>query len=248
MMNYISFDEGLILIKLLIAHMLTDFIVQPQKWVKDKREKKQKSFYLYCHVIIAGLSTYLFLMQWSNWYLPVVIIVTHYFIDLWKLNREDNIKYFLLDQFFHIMVILLLWLNEIANFEKLMHWTDLGINNYRLWLILLGFIFVAFPAQHIMIYATKKWSESFAANDRDTLKDAGKWIGVFERILILILVLYSQYEAIGFLIAGKSFIRFSETEPKTRAQTEYILIGTLISFTIAIAVGTIISILLGEIA
>lgn len=246
MVNYISFNEGLILIKLLMAHMLTDFIVQPKKWVDDKREKKHKSPYLYWHVIIAGVSTYLFIMQWGNWHLPIIILITHYLIDLWKLNREDNIKYFLLDQFFHIIVILVLWLSEISNWDQLMHWTVLSANNYKLWLILLGFIFVAFPAQHIMIYATKKWSDSFAASDRDTLKDAGKWIGVFERILILILVLYGQYEAIGFLIAGKSFIRFSETEPKTRAQTEYILIGTLISFTIAIAVGTTIAVLLAK--
>lgn len=120
------------------------------------------------------------------------------------------------------------------------------MNDYKLWLISLGFLFVIFPSQYIMKYATKKWSDSFEDAEKDALKDAGKWIGIFERILIFVLVVCNQYGAIGFLIAAKSFVRFSETGGKTRAQTEYILIGTLISFTIAIATGVIISILLGK--
>ena len=56
-------------------------------------------------------------------------------------------------------------------------------------------------------------------------------------MLILFFVFNNRYEAIGFLIAAKSFIRFSGAEPRTRALTEYILIGTFISFGIAVLVG-----------
>jgi hypothetical protein len=46
---------------------------------------------------------------------------------------------------------------------------------------------------------------------------------------------------IGFLLAAKSVFRFGDlTRAKNRKLTEYILIGTLLSFLIAIATGLIV--------
>ena len=39
-------------LKLLLAHILGDFVFQSEKWVKDKEEKKIKSSKLYLHIII----------------------------------------------------------------------------------------------------------------------------------------------------------------------------------------------------
>lgn len=240
MENYITFDQSVVLIKLLIAHLFTDFIVQPDSWVKDKIKNKFTSPYLYCHTAIAGLSSYLLLMNWHNWQVPLAIAMTHYLLDLWKISRKDNLTYFLLDQGLHFTVILVAWLMMSLSLDQLIHLINLKINDYTVWLILFGLLFVIFPAQYLMKYATRRWSELFEDSDKDALKDAGKWIGIFERILILILILNNQYGAIGFLVAGKSFIRFSDKSEKTRAQTEYILIGTLMSFTIAIGAGAVI--------
>ncbi len=236
-MGYISFASGLILIKLLLAHLFTDFIVQPKKWVADKRIKKHKSGYLYWHCLIAGLSSYILLMNWSNWYLPLIIMVTHYSIDLWKLAKRDSFFYFFMDQALHILVILILWLMMVCDWENFKYILFAGANNYKIWLVLLGIVIVVYPTQYIIMYATKKWSDSLIVIEGDTLKDAGKWIGILERLLILLFVFMNRYEAIGFLIAAKSFIRFSGTEVRTRSLTEYILIGTFISFIIAITVG-----------
>lgn len=236
----------LLLIKLLTAHVLTDFVLQPTAWVHHKKIHRHRSPYLYWHVLIAAAVPYLMIMQWTNWQIPLVILVTHYAIDLWKLNKKDTIFYFFADQFLHIAVLIALWVCTGNNGEQFRQWLIPVLNNYKAWLVLLGFIFVIFPSQYILIYSTKKWSESFDhATEINALKDAGKWIGIFERTLILLSMLSGQYEAIGFLIAAKSFIRFSEKERKTRAQTEYILIGTLISFTIAILCGALIRVLLG---
>ena len=44
--------------------------------------------------------------------------------------------------------------------------------------------------------------------------------------------------AIGFLIAGKSILRVGrDNDQDVRKKTEYVLIGTLISFTVAIIIG-----------
>ena len=71
------------------------------------------------------------------------------------------------------------------------------------------------------------------SSDNDLL-NAGRLIGNIERILTLTLLLMSQYEVIGFLIAAKSILRF---EGVKTSKTEYVLIGSLLSFGVAIIIG-----------
>ncbi|MCE5207285.1 MAG: hypothetical protein LLG42_03130 [Chloroflexi bacterium] len=61
--------------------------------------------------------------------------------------------------------------------------------------------------------------------------NAGRVIGILERLLIYYFVLNAQYSAIGFILAAKSFTRFRELEKRTFA--EYVLIGTLLSALLA---------------
>ena len=74
----------------------------------------------------------------------------------------------------------------------------------------------------------------------ESLKDAGKYIGVLERVLVFIFIVVGHWEAVGFLITAKSVFRFGDlTASKERKLTEYILIGTLISFGIAIVISLV---------
>lgn len=76
------------------------------------------------------------------------------------------------------------------------------------------------------------------------LDKAGRYIGILERILVLTLVLFNQISAIGFLIAAKSILRYGDKDIKgARKQTEYVLIGTLMSFSSAIALGLLVRII-----
>jgi hypothetical protein len=69
-----------------------------------------------------------------------------------------------------------------------------------------------------------------------SLEKAGKYIGILERALIFIFITLDQWSAIGFLITAKSVFRFGDlTRSRNRKLTEYVLIGTLLSFTLAIA-------------
>ncbi len=79
-------------------------------------------------------------------------------------------------------------------------------------------------------------------DDTGDLPNAGKLIGNVERLLSLLFVLLGQYEAVGFIIAAKSILRFAEGD---KAKSEYVLIGTLLSFSIAIFVGVAIKLYYG---
>ena len=63
----------------------------------------------------------------------------------------------------------------------------------------------------------------------------GRVIGLLERTLIYSFVLSGQFGAIGFTLAAKGFTRFKELE--NRGFAEYVLIGTLLSSSIAMAAG-----------
>jgi hypothetical protein len=63
----------------------------------------------------------------------------------------------------------------------------------------------------------------------------GRVIGLLERALIYFFVLQGQLGAIGFTLAAKAFTRFKELEDRRFA--EYVLIGTLLSLCLALAIG-----------
>jgi hypothetical protein len=67
------------------------------------------------------------------------------------------------------------------------------------------------------------------------------YIGVTERMLVFIFVLLGRYSVIGFLIAGKSILRITKDgENNASKKTEYVLIGTLISFIVVVSAGLLV--------
>lgn len=76
--------------------------------------------------------------------------------------------------------------------------------------------------------------------DKEGLEGAGRYIGMVERLLITSLVIFwptVDATAIGFVFGAKSIARFPEfKEPRF---AEYYLLGSLASFTIAIALGLV---------
>lgn len=75
----------------------------------------------------------------------------------------------------------------------------------------------------------------YATDKEDSLLNAGWYIGVLERLFVFTFVVLNYWAGIGFLLAAKSVFRFGDlSRAKDRKLTEYILIGTLISFGLAI--------------
>ena len=76
--------------------------------------------------------------------------------------------------------------------------------------------------------------------DHESLPNAGKYIGIIERLFVLIFIILGNWASIGLLITAKSVFRFNDLkDSNNRKLTEYILIGTLLSFGLAIVTGLI---------
>ncbi len=230
----------LVLIKLIFSHLLVDFCFQPKSFVQKKREGKQ--IFQFLHALMHALLAYLLVGYWQAWYIPLLIGVTHYGIDLWKSKQKESIAYFIVDQLMHLVVIIVLWL--FATQQVAIAWEEMKnlLETQAFWMYLAGFILILKPTSVFLYVSTRKWEEG---RGKDGLTDAGQWIGYLERILILIFMCLSVYEAIGFVLAAKSIYRFGELKDASDIKkTEYIMIGTFLSFTVAIVVGILMRLLI----
>ncbi len=223
----------MIILKLILAHLIGDFFLQPQKWVKDKEVKKLKSVWLYVHVAVH--IALMFLIIWDLSYTPLILSIglAHLIIDGLKLilqRKKTKRLFFFIDQLLHIIIILVL---GILLYQDDYEFTLKLTANHLLLVICLSFLTI--PTSIIMKTIFSKWNISKLTKDNESLKDAGKYIGVLERLLVFTFIIVGQWGAVGFLITAKSVFRFGDlTASKERQLTEYILIGTLISFGIAI--------------
>src|SRR5690606_19626615 len=96
---------GLFILKILLAHLVGDCVLQPRKWVEDRSKNGYKSKYLYGHIAVHFLLLILFFvteLQAVFGYI-VLITVSHFLIDLGKIyvertNRFSPLGLFITDQ------------------------------------------------------------------------------------------------------------------------------------------------------
>ncbi|MCK0109323.1 DUF3307 domain-containing protein [Flavobacteriaceae bacterium S0825] len=228
----------MLLIKLLLAHLIGDFFLQPKKWVKEKEKKKLKSLKLYLHIAIHFALLFLILWDMSLWPIILVIGFLHFIIDTIKLifqNKKNKRLFFFMDQILHVLVIVVTYfIYTKANLDFNSIFSEQNI------LLITSLVFLTKPASLIIDVFLSKWDVSQIVTKNGSFKNAGVYIGVLERLLVFIFIIINQWEAVGFLITAKSVFSFGNLkESKQRKLTEYVLIGTLISFGIAITIGLI---------
>lgn len=229
-------EASLWLIKLILSHLLTDFILQPNKWIQKRKANHFSSFHLYLHGIITAIFAWIF-TGWQYWGVALIILFSHIIIDGWKSYRKENLLYFITDQLLHFAVIVSCWLYIFFDWSDITtKWHQIN-SDVAFWKIITAIIFLTMPAGILIGKMTRHWRENIA--DAESLENAGKWIGIAERIIILLFVLHNQYSAIGLLVAAKAIIRFNEKE-RPEIKTEYLVIGTLLSIVIAIVTGLMI--------
>ncbi|MBN9351677.1 MAG: DUF3307 domain-containing protein [Chitinophagaceae bacterium] len=231
----------ILFLKLLLAHLLGDFVLQPESWVKEKELKKYRSPKLYLHVLIHFILMVIFTRDISL--LPVILIisVSHLLIDILKVgfqNEHNRRTLFFVDQVLHLLVlvitvIIILPQSIIIGQKEI---------NYIL-ILFTAILFLLSPSSIIIKTILSKWTPDARINNQEmetsSLLNAGKMIGYLERLLVFIFILNVQWAAIGFLVTAKSVFRFGDLKMgRDRKLTEYILIGTLLSFGMAILVGT----------
>lgn len=220
-----------LLVSLILAHTIGDFYLQTDKYCRQKIELKLRSPFLYLHALIIALLSWLVSPHADFLLYALLLGVTHLVIDALKTYHPKGLWSFILDQVAHLAVI-----STVACFYNRI---DLPLS----WLPTLGMIAIPQfvlalllcmkPANILIKLILERYKVGNSESCED-IKNAGALIGNLERILTIIFVMINQYEAIGFIVAAKSLLRFKDTDT---AKTEYVLAGTFLSFGIAIICG-----------
>ncbi len=241
----------IILLKLILAHLIGDFGLQLKKWVTHKRKYRLKSGYLYLHVGIHTVATLLFLWPEISanlvyLWIPAIILVTHFTIDAGKLmlrersstgiSERDTAReqvLFFTDQLLHLLVIFGIWFmvgeEAIAQISAIFNQQNL--------LVVVCLFFLTQPAAIIIKILIAGWLPENESKEKKTLANAGRYIGILERLFVFGFMVSGNWSGIGFLLAAKSVFRFGDLKEKEGIKlTEYILIGTLLSFGLAMLV------------
>jgi len=222
---------NVLLIFQITAHLLADFIFQPQQWCNLKETKWISKIYFY-HAAVVFVCSWILSFSLSFWWAALLIALFHFFVDTMKSylfqRKIWRSKLFFIDQILHLAIII-----------GIVYWFSINHSFDSTFFIPINRIFIVFaliactkPA-NIFI---KKFMEAngIITMNENTLLKAGRIIGSLERVVSFILIAFNQFAAVGFIIAAKSILRFRDLDT---AKTEYVLIGSLLSFGIAILFG-----------
>lgn len=221
-------------ISLFAAHLVGDFYLQTDSLCQQKADKKAKSWFLYLHTFVMAALSWLVVFQSDFLGCFVLIFFSHGLIDLIKSCLPSNLWAFILDQLLHLSVLagISAYYDPVAPIPL-----DMLPVVIRDGFILLASLALCCKPANILIKLVLKNYAIGEGQTCEAIKNAGALIGNLERILTVIFVLIGQYEAVGFIIAAKSILRFKDTDT---AKTEYVLAGTFLSFGIAIVTGLLI--------
>lgn len=236
----------------LLGHILGDFYLQSDKMAK---RKDQSIRWVFIHGI-EYLTTMMFvILPFISYELVVGVIFAsalHFLIDIIKhiyflvienkgkktIELERNI--FFLDQGLHficliIVAYLLAYYNELVIsfnwFEKFFYVSNIPIMKFLSWILAL--LIIHKPTNIVIQHLLKKFKVKEEETDNKNDKNAGRFIGTIERIIMLIFLSISQYSAIGLVLTAKSIARYDKIS-KDKDFAEYYLLGTLISTLLAI--------------
>jgi hypothetical protein len=219
----------------IIAHVLSDYFFQTDKNAKEKNKNGFKSQFIIKHTAITFLCSWILSFDINFIFCSIGIAISHYILDGSKKYLNTSRYSFFIDQTLHLFFILLfVWLFETYLISIKVLEISLSIKTL---LTILGYLICIKPA-NIFIRETLIVAKIESISDTTTeLKNAGKLIGILERLLVITFVILGKLEVIGFLIAAKSILRYKDSNT---IKTEYVLIGTMLSFGIAMALGILI--------
>lgn len=243
-----------LLSNLLLAHLLGDFFLQPKWMLRGKCEKHFKNVSLYLHAVLVGLLSWLVVFRLDFWPYLLALIVSHVIFDGVKnvaQKLDKNMFWpFVIDQIAHLVMIVVVGII----FSRDNDWTQFAfIAKKHVVLLPLGLsalVFLTRPV-NIFIHELFEWNRKLAKEETSKnqvqndifdfstdegdksrrMPNASSWIGAFERVLVFVFVYMGNYQAVGFIMAAKSILRFKESDGP---RAEYVLVGTFVSVTIAV--------------
>jgi hypothetical protein len=238
------------LLAIYLAHLLTDFVFQTDGLVERKRRGLPSAYLL--HGVIHYLSAILLI----GFFIPGAIValrthlviagltLVHLLIDLAKIQLtgrrliSDGTRAYLADQLLHLLTVAAAaWM---LSPDVALSALASGVHNFRtipgaFLAVPVIYTGVIFGGGYLIRFLTRSMAEGVKSVDPkesgEQLQNAGLYIGWLERFLILTALLLRSPAAVGLILTAKAITRYPEF--KSARFAEYVLIGTLLSVSLA---------------
>lgn len=240
------------LIFLLFLHILGDYYFQTPL-LSERKAKSYSAVLQHCLIYsIVCLLALIPVMDAQLLFAVIIAALSHLMIDNAKLCYIDYLKknnqytavkertIYIADQILHLLSLTLIayvMVTEGANIQIAPFLSNIlstvfpSAKSAFIWMVM--FLFIWKPANITIRYLLSIYKPSYK-DGSDTGK-AGSFIGLLERLLILILLSINQFSAIGLVLTAKSIARYDKIS-KDKEFAEYYLLGTLLSTIIVIVV------------
>lgn len=225
------------IIAMFLAHLVGDFILQ---WDKLAQWKSRELNGVLVHGLIVTSVTWLFALPFApGWWQGILFIgIAHTTIDAlqWRYTLPiPSLVRFLLDQFLHLLVILLaLDAGGFIQLSSLNQDFQAGIHDYYYLVYLLGYAFLTMPAWVLLKFIgyalIKRSGPSF-------LDGSGKYLGMAERLLVATFVILGQFILVPLVALPRIFLQWRQSASSDR-RTIYFF-ELLAGASLAILVGLI---------
>lgn len=247
-----------------LAHLLADFVFQTHHLVEQKKRGKLFAYFLH------GLTHYLSAIALASFFLAgsglslrtqVVILalaLVHLLIDLAKIRLtqkslvSDGAFAYVSDQLLHFAsVAFAAWLlSPGLPLTEVAALLDKGrAIPSKLLFIPVIYVAVIFGGGYLIRTLTRPLAKSINLEQPEKggepMQNAGLYIGWLERFLLLTALLMQSPGTAGLILAAKAIARYPEF--KSEHFAEYFLIGTLLSFSLAVLGGAVLArVVLGQ--
>lgn len=231
-----------VFLALLVAHLIGDFPLQSRCMVDGKTAFSASAYLRHglIHLATATLALALFLpaaaWRWATIYALLFLTVGHLALDLSKSVAVrfrpglEGASLFAADQLAHVAIVALATAIVAGNVPDLSVVTG-GWRAYQDQVLVLSTVLLLFlfPVGYLIRYLLDPFSEELVAADEafEGLTNAGLYIGMLERALLIIAFAVGSMTAVGLIVGAKSIVRYPRFQ--SRAFAEYFLIGTLLS-------------------
>jgi hypothetical protein len=233
-----------------LGHLAADFVFQTRRLV-DGKLRGRASAYLqhgFIHylsgILLVGFFVPGSIIALSTHLVIAGLALVHLLIDFAKVRFTarrvigDGAVSYLADQLVHLLtVVLAAWLlspgmSFTALAAPVQASRSLGTKFIAVPAIYLGVIFGGgYLIRFLMRSLTQSVKDEEPGIAGDKLQDAGLYIGWLERFLILTALLLRSPAAVGLILTAKAITRYPEF--KSARFAEYVLIGTLLSVSLA---------------
>ncbi|MDY0211142.1 MAG: DUF3307 domain-containing protein [Acholeplasma sp.] len=234
----------------ILAHFLADFVFQKDNHVIEKNKnviKGNLKHVLWVSLFFILSAIYYILIRNGIQPKEILLIITfvvsniiiHFMIDViksltQKRFKDVNLILLIIDQVIHFSIIFISYRILLRGFDEKMITNATVDINLIIYLVIATFVSSVIIKEILILFNLKPKNLEIYNSDLQDIKEnlnttvevrLGKWIGIIERMIMFMAMLFGIFEVLAIVVAFKTLSRFTDLKDNP----EYYILGNLLS-------------------